>query len=143
MRLNQSDVSVVKNMVTKYLENHINKCQLAINLSYNDKVAKNIAAVKNETERSVLLPYAKLFTHTQTEPELIDNFLDEDYKNLSMVFDYSQEQNRKLAHEIFDLTQANKLYLKVKSEGEFQREVYTRIFSFLKKVETYRFQGML
>lgn len=143
MRLNQSDVSVVKNMVTKYLENHINKCQLAINLSYNDKVAKNIAAVKNETERSVLLTYAKLFTHTQTEPELIDNFLDEDYKNLSMVFDYSQEQNRKLAHEIFDLTQDNKLYLKVKSEGEFQREVYTRIFSFLKKVETYRFQGMM
>ena len=143
MRLNQSDVSVVKNMVTKYLENHINKCQLAINLSYNDKVAKNIAAVKNETERSVLLTYAKLFTHTQTEPELIDNFLDEDYKNLSMVFDYSQEQNRKLAHEIFGLTQDNKLYLKVKSEGEFQREVYTRIFSFLKKVETYRFQGMM
>lgn len=143
MRLNQSDVSVVKNMVTKYLENHINKCQLAINLSYNDKVAKNIAAVKNEKERSVLLTYAKLFTHTQTEPELIDNFLDEDYKNLSMVFDYSQEQNRKLAHEIFDLTQDNKLYLKVKSEGEFQREVYTRIFSFLKKVETYRFQGMM
>ncbi len=143
MRLNQSDVSVVKNMVTKYLENHINKCQLAINLSYNDKVAKNIAAVKNETERSVLLTYAKLFTHTQTEPELIDNFLDEDYKNLSMVFDYSQEQNRKLANEIFDLTQDNKLYLKVKSEGEFQREVYTRIFSFLKKVETYRFQGMM
>lgn len=143
MRLNQSDVSVVKNMVTKYLENHINKCQLAINLSYNDKVAKNIAAVKNETERSVLLTYAKLFTHTQTEPELIDNFLDEDYKNLSMVFDYSQEQNRKLAHEIFDITQDNKLYLKVKSEGELQREVYTRIFSFLKKVETYRFQGMM
>lgn len=143
MRLNESDVYVVKNMVAKYLENHINKCQLAINLSYNDKVAKNIAAVKNETERSVLLTYAKLFTHTQTEPELIDNFLDEDYKNLSMVFDYSQEQNRKLAHEIFDLTQDNKLYLKVKSEGEFQREVYTRIFSFLKKVETYRFQGMM
>lgn len=143
MRLNQSDVSVVKNMVTKYLENHINKCQIAINLSYNDKVAKNIAAVKNETERSVLLTYAKLFTHTQTEPELIDNFLDEDYKNLSMVFDYSQEQNRKLAHEIFDITQDNKLYLKVKSEGELQREVYTRIFSFLKKVETYRFQGMM
>ena len=143
MRLNESDVYVVKNMVAKYLENHISKCQLAINLSYSDKLTKKIAAVKNEKERSVLLTYAKLFTHTQTEPEMIDKFLDEDYKNISMVFDYSQEQNQKLAHEIFDITQDNKLYLKVKEEGEYQREVYTRIFSFLKKVETYRFQGLM
>lgn len=143
MRLNESDVYVVKNMVAKYLENHINKCQLAINLSYSDKLTKKIAAVKNEKERSVLLTYAKLFTHTQTEPEMIDKFLDEDYKNLSMVFDYSQEQNQKLAHEIFDITQDNKLYLKVKQEGESHRDVYTRIFSFLKKVETYRFQGFM
>ena len=143
MRLNESDVYVVKNMVAKYLENHISKCQLAINLSYSDKLTKKIAAVKNEKERSVLLTYAKLFTHTQTEPEMIDKFLDEDYKNISMVFDYSQEQNQKLAHEIFDITQDNKLYLKVKEEGEYQREVYTRIFSFLKKVETYRFHGLM
>lgn len=68
--------------------------------------------------------YAKLFTHSQTEPELVDEFTEEDFRNLAMIFDYTQKQNAKLANEIFNITQDDKLYLKVKSEGVAQMEAY-------------------
>lgn len=54
-----------------------------------------------------------------------------------------KNKNAKLANEIFNITQDDKLYLKVKSEGVAQMEAYNRIMTFFKKVKEYRNQGLM
>lgn len=143
MQLNKSDVDVVRIMLVSYLDSYIKKCDKAILLSYSDELTKKIIDIRDKNDRAIFLMYAKLFTHTQTEPELVDEFTYEDYRNLAMIFDYAQEQNAKLANEIFNITQDDKLYLKVKSEGVAQMEAYNRIMTFLKKVKEYRNQVLM
>lgn len=143
MFLNKADVDVVKPMILSYFDNYNKKCDKAILLSYSDELTKKIIDTRDNNERAIFLMYAKLFTHTQTEPELIDEFTEEDYRNFAMIFDYAQKQNAKLANEIFNITQDDKLYLKVKLEGTAQMESYTRIVSFIKKVKKYRNQGLM
>ena len=143
MLLNKADLDVVKPMLVSYLDNYIKKCDKAILLSYSDELTKKIIDTRDKHDRAVFLMYAKLFTHSQTEPELVDELTEEDYRNLAMIFDYAQKQNAKLANEIFNITQDDKLYLKVKSEGVAQMEAYNRIMTFLKKVKEYRNQGLM
>lgn len=143
MLLNKADVYVVKSMLVSYLDNYIKKCDKAILLSYSDELTKKIIDIRDKNDRAVFLMYAKLFTLTETEPELVDEFTYEDCRNLAMIFDYAQKQSAKLANEIFTITQDDKLYLKVKSEGLAQMEAYNRIVAFLKKVKEYREQGLM
>lgn len=143
MQLNKSDVDVVKPMLESYLNNYRKKCDKAILLSYSDEMTRKIIQIRSKQERAVLLVYAKLFTHTEIEPELVDEMTEEDYRNLAMIFDYAQKQNAKLANEIFNIIQDDRLYLKVKSEGVVQMEAYNRIMTFLKKVKENREQGLM
>lgn len=138
MQLKKSDVDVVRQMLVSYIDNYIKKCDKAILLSYSDELTRKIIETRNRNERAILLMYAKLFTYTQTEPELVDDITEADCRNLAMIFDYAQNQNAKLANEIFSIAQDDKLYLKVKSEGDYQMKAYNRIMSFLKKVNKYR-----
>lgn len=143
MLLNKNDVDVVRLMLESYLNSYKTKCDKAILLSYSDEMTRQIIQIRSKQERAVLLVYAKLFTHTEIEPELVDEMTEEDFRNLSMIFDYSQGKNAELANGIFNITQDNKLYLKVKSEGVAQMEAYNRIMTFLKKVKEYRNQGLM
>lgn len=143
MLLNKNDVDVVRLMLESYLNNYKTKCDKAILLSYSDEMTRQIIQIRSKQERAVLLVYAKLFTHTEIEPELVDEMTEEDFRNLSMIFDYSQGKNAELANEIFNITKDDKLYLKVKSEGVAQMEAYNRIMTFLKKVKEYRNQGLM
>lgn len=86
-------------MLESYLNNYKTKCDKAILLSYSDEMTKKIIQIRSKQERAVLLVYAKLFTHTEIEPELVDEMTEEDYRNLSMIFDYSQEKMQSLLME--------------------------------------------
>ncbi len=86
-------------MLESYLNNYKTKCDKAILLSYSDEMTRKIIQIRSKQERAVLLVYAKLFTHTEIEPELVDEMTEEDYRNLSMIFDYSQEKMQSLLME--------------------------------------------
>lgn len=86
-------------MLESYLNNYKKKCDKAILLSYSDEMTRKIIQIRSKQERAVLLVYAKLFTHTEIEPELVDEMTEEDYRNLSMIFDYSQEKMQSLLME--------------------------------------------
>lgn len=143
MKLKKSDVNTLRLMLVSYLDSYTKNYDKAIILSHSDELTKKIIDIRDKNDRAIFLMYAKLFTHTQTEPELIDELTEEDYRNLAMIFDHAQKQNAKLANEIFNITQDDKLYLKVKSEGVAQMEAYNRIMTFLKKVKEYRNQGLM